>query len=158
MIFKNFYSLQNTQPHAFIFQLICMQLCKCINCFLKIHNKQLNQYCLNFTITKKKVFKKWFGLWVWIGLTRKKHGSSHESTRFYFESNKLSSGRVYFGSGQNFLTRFAMSTHQFPRYSFHFQFYCAPLGDCLLYKHAFMHSITLMPLCRHRFYACMPCR
>ena len=40
-----------------------MQLCKCINCFLKAHNKQLNQYCLNFIIffTKKKVLKKWFG-------------------------------------------------------------------------------------------------
>ena len=41
-----------------------MQLCKCFNCFLKAHNKQLNQYCLNFTIfftQKKKVLKKWFG-------------------------------------------------------------------------------------------------
>ena len=62
LISKNLYSLQNAQP--FIFQLICMQLCKCINCFLKTHNKQLNQYCLNFTIfftKKKKVLKKWFG-------------------------------------------------------------------------------------------------
>ena len=62
LIFKNLYSLQNVQP--FIFQLICMQLCKCINYFLKAHNKQLNQYCLNFTIffyPKKKVLKKWFG-------------------------------------------------------------------------------------------------
>ena len=62
LISKNLYSLQNAQP--FIFQLICMQLCKCINCFLKAHNKQLNQYCLNFTIfftKKKKVLKKWFG-------------------------------------------------------------------------------------------------
>ena len=61
LISKNLYSLQNVQP--FIFQLICMQLCKCINCFLKTHNKQLNQYCLNFTIffyPKKKVLKKWF--------------------------------------------------------------------------------------------------
>ena len=58
LISKNFYSLQNAQP--FIFQLICMQLCKCINCFLKSHNKQLNQYCLNFTIfvIKKKKFLK----------------------------------------------------------------------------------------------------
>ena len=69
LISKNLYSLQNAQP--FIFQLICMQLCKCINCFLKTHNKQLNQYCLNFTFffTKKKSFKKmvqvWVGLWVW---------------------------------------------------------------------------------------------
>ena len=61
LISKNLYSLQNAQ--LFIFQLICMQLYKCINCFLKAHNKQLNQYCLNFIIffTKKKSFKKWFG-------------------------------------------------------------------------------------------------
>ena len=59
LISKNLLSLQNAQP--FIFQLICMQLCTCINCFLKAHNKQLNQYCLNFTIfftQKKKVLKK----------------------------------------------------------------------------------------------------
>ena len=59
LIYKNLYSLQNVQP--FIFQLICMQLCKCINCILKPYNKQLNQYCLNFTIfffTQKKSFKK----------------------------------------------------------------------------------------------------
>ena len=57
-ISKNFYSLQNVQP--FIFQLICMQLCIWLNCFFKAHNKQLNQYCLNFTnfFTKKKSFKK----------------------------------------------------------------------------------------------------
>ena len=65
LISKNLYSVQNAQ--SFIFQLICMQLCKCINCFLKTHNKQLNQYCLNFTIffTKKKVFKK--KVWVRVG-------------------------------------------------------------------------------------------
>ena len=58
LISKNLYSLQNVQP--FIFQLICMQLCKCINCFLKPYNKQLNQYCLNFYYffyPKKKVFR-----------------------------------------------------------------------------------------------------
>ena len=81
LISKNLYSLQNAQP--FIFQLICMQLCKCLNCFLKTHNKQLNQYCLNFIFfnPKKKSFKKWFGssrvtgqsifasckkIWVWV--------------------------------------------------------------------------------------------
>ena len=56
LISKNLCSLQNSQP--FIFQLICMQLCKCINCFLKPHNKQLNQYCLNFTIFYPKNIKK----------------------------------------------------------------------------------------------------
>ena len=43
-----------------------MQLCRCINCFLKPHNKQLNQYCLNFTIflpQKKKFLKNGSG-WV----------------------------------------------------------------------------------------------
>ena len=62
LISKNLYSLQNAQP--FIFQLIYIQLCKYINCFLKAHNKQLNQCCLNFIIfftKKKKVLKKWFG-------------------------------------------------------------------------------------------------
>ena len=64
-ISKNLYSLQNAQP--FIYQLICMQLCKCINCFSKAHNKQLNQYCLNFTIFfyQKKSFKKM--VWVRVG-------------------------------------------------------------------------------------------
>ena len=42
-----------------------MQLCKCLNCFFKTHNKQLNQYCLNFIFLfftkKKKSFKKLFG-------------------------------------------------------------------------------------------------
>ena len=86
LISKNLYSLQNAQP--FIFQLLCMQLCKCINCFLKTHNKQLNQYCLNLTIffTKKKSFKKMVR--VRVGLTRKKHGSSHGLTRFCFGSKK----------------------------------------------------------------------
>ena len=42
-----------------------------------------------------------------VGLTHKKHGSGHKSTRFCFRSKKLG-----FGSGQKILTRFAMSTHQ----------------------------------------------
>ena len=57
MISKHLCSLQNAQP--FIFQLICIQLCKCLNCFLKTHNKQLNQYCLYFILFfyPKKVLK-----------------------------------------------------------------------------------------------------
>ena len=48
-----------------------MQLCKCLNCFLKTHNKQLNQYYLNFIIFfyQKKVLKNALGLsrvTVWI--------------------------------------------------------------------------------------------
>ena len=85
LISKNLYSLQNVQP--FIFQLICMQLCKCINCFLKTHNKQLNQYCLNFTVfflPKKKSFKKMVR--VGSGWFAKRHVSGHGSTHFYFGS------------------------------------------------------------------------
>ena len=61
LIFKNFYSLQNAQP--FIFQFICMQLYKCLNWFLKTHNKQLNQYCLYFILFfyQKKVLKNSLG-------------------------------------------------------------------------------------------------
>ena len=99
LISKNLYSLQNVQP--FIFQLICMQLCKCINCFLKAHNKQLNQYCLNFPIfflPKKKSFKKMVrvrvGSRVGSGWPAKKHGSGHGATRFCFGSKKSGSSRV----------------------------------------------------------------
>ena len=49
----------------------------------------------------------------WVGLTRKKHGSGHESTRFCFESKKSDSSQVFFGSGQKILTRFAMSMLNF---------------------------------------------
>ena len=75
LISKNLYSLQNAQP--FIFQLICMQLCKCLNCFLKTHNKQLNQYCLNFIFfnTKKKVLKNGSGQVVC--QVKSGHGSTH---------------------------------------------------------------------------------
>ena len=101
LISKNLYSLQNAQP--FIFQLICMQLCKCINCFLKTHNKQLNQYCLNFTIfflPKKKSFKKMIrvgsGRWSGrVGLTHKKH----ESGRGLLLVKKIGFGSGIFRGG-----------------------------------------------------------
>ena len=112
LISKNLYLLQNAQP--FIFQLICMQSCKYINCFLKAHNKQLNQYCLNFIFfffkQKKKVLKKWFGLGssrvdlkkTWIGLW---------VNPFCFGSkNGFGSGIFWVGSGQKILTYFTMST------------------------------------------------
>ena len=54
LISKNLYLLKNAQP--FIFQLICMQSCKCIYYFLKLYNKKLNQYCLNFIIFLPKIF------------------------------------------------------------------------------------------------------
>ena len=112
LISKNLYSLQNAQP--FIFQLICMQLCKCINCFLKAHNKQLNQYCLNFTIffTKKKSFKKMVRVRVGLGWPAKNTGWVTCQPVFASGKKKSSSGRVFFGSGQKILTRFAMSRVQ----------------------------------------------
>ena len=94
MISKNLYSLQNAQP--FIFQLICMQLYKYLNCFLKTHKKQLNQYCLNFFFfTKKKFLKKWFRFGSGrVELSLKKHGSGHRLTRFVSDKKK----KIEFGS------------------------------------------------------------
>ena len=92
LISKIFYSLQNAQQ--FIFLLICMQLCKCINCFLKTHNKQLNQYCLNFTIfftKKKKVLKKWFGSRV---------GSRINLFLFWAKKFRFESSIFWVGSGR----------------------------------------------------------
>ena len=103
LIFKNIYSLQNAQ--LFFVQLICMQLCKYINCFLKTHNKQLNQYCLNFSIfftKKKKVLKKWFGF----GSGRESGRVDLQKTRvgsrvnpFLLKVKKSGSNRVFFESG-----------------------------------------------------------
>ena len=86
-----------------------MQLCKCLNYFLKAHNKQLNQYCLNFIIflTKKKGFKKWFESQVGLGWPAKK-GLGHGSTCFCFMSKKSGSGWVFSGLGQKILISFAM--------------------------------------------------
>ena len=102
LISKNLYSLQNVQP--FIFQLICLQLCKCINCFLKAHNKQLNQYCLNFTIflpKKKKVLKKWFGFGFGFGLGCKSGWVDPQKTRVRSRVNPflLKVKKMGFGSG-----------------------------------------------------------
>ena len=69
-----------------------MHLCKCLNCFLKTHNKQLNQYCLNFIIflaKKKNVLKNGLG-----------HELSFWSSRvtgqlvFALDKKNSSSGRV----------------------------------------------------------------
>ena len=99
LIFKNIYSLQNAQ--LFFVQLICMQLCKYINCFLKTHNKQLNQYCLNFSIfftKKKKVLKKWFGFESgWVDLQKTRVGS--RVNPFLLKVKKSGSNRVFFESG-----------------------------------------------------------
>ena len=80
-----------------------MQLCKCLNCFLKTHNKQLNQYCLYFILflTKKKVLKNGLSsghVRGQVKLTRKKHGSGHESTCFALgQKNRV---RVRYFSGR----------------------------------------------------------
>ena len=90
-----------------------MQLCQCLNCFFKSHNKKLNQYCLNYIFflpEKKNVLKNGSGHGLGRGLTCKKHGLGHESTYFCFRSKKSSSSSVFFGPGKKILTRFAMST------------------------------------------------
>ena len=58
-------------PQPLIFQFICMQLCKNHNCFLKIHSKQLNQYCCNFIIFyhNKNVLKNGLGCGLGRGLS-----------------------------------------------------------------------------------------
>ena len=118
LISKNLYSLKNAQP--FIFQLICMQLCKYINYFLKTHNKQLNQYCLNFTIfftQKKKSFKKMVRVRVGSGrVDPQKTRVGSRVNPFLLRVKKIGFGSSIFriGSGQKILTRFAMSTSEFP--------------------------------------------
>ena len=107
LISKNLYSLQNAQP--FIFQLICIQLYKSLNCFFKTHNKQLNQYCLNFIIflPKKRFYKMVrirVGLWVRLGWPAKNTGWVTGQPIF------ASGQKIGFGLGQKILTCFAMST------------------------------------------------
>ena len=87
-----------------------MQLCKDLNCFLKSHNKQLNQYCCNFIVLypKKKVFKYGSGYGLYCGLGRvglQKKESGHGSTYICFGSKN--GARVK--SSQEILIRFAMS-------------------------------------------------
>ena len=97
-----------------------MQLCKYINCFLKSHNKLLNQYFLNFTIflpKKKKFFKKWFSF----GLDRRSGRVGPQKTRLRSRVNpfllRVKKKKMEFGSGifqdrpsQKILTRFVMSS------------------------------------------------
>ena len=78
-----------------------MQLCICINYFLKAHNKQLNQYFLNFTIffTLKKVLKKWFGFRSgWVDSQKTQVGS--QVNLFLLRVKKIGFGSGFFGSGQ----------------------------------------------------------
>ena len=84
-----------------------MQLCICINCFLKAHNKKLNKYCLNFTffLPKKKSFKKMVRVRVGSGWPVKNTGQV--TGQLVFTSGQKNQGQV--GSGQKTLTRFAMS-------------------------------------------------
>ena len=98
LISKNLYSLQNGQP--FIFQLICMQLYKCTNYFLKPHNKKLNQYCLNFTIflPKKKKFLKNGSGSGWVDPQKTRVGS--HVNPFLLRVKKSGLDRVFFGSGR----------------------------------------------------------
>ena len=87
-----------------------MQLCICINCFLKTHNKQLNQYCLNFTSSfflskKKRVLKK---------LVLDRFGSGQVESRvnlflLWVKKIKFRLGIFRVESSLKILTRFAMS-------------------------------------------------
>ena len=99
LISKNLYLLQNAQP--FIFQLICIQLCKCINCFLKPHNKQLNQYCLNFTIfflPKKKKILNGFGSGLGLGrVDPQKPRVGSRVNLFLLHVKKKKKNRVWIG-------------------------------------------------------------
>ena len=127
LIFKNLYSLQNAQQ--FIFQLICMQLCKCINCFLKPHNKQLNQYYLNFTIflPLKKSFIKIVQVGSshgsgWVDLQKTCVGS--RVNPFLLRVKKMGPNQVFFGSGQKILTLFIMSNPKVQRTFARISGYC----------------------------------
>ena len=91
LISKNLYLLQNVQ--SFIFQLICMQLYKCLNFSLKLTTN--NQYCLNFIF--------FFTNFFFLNMVRVRVGSSGQQIRF-------GSGIFWVGSGQKILTRFAMSS------------------------------------------------
>ena len=74
-----------------------MQLCICINCFLKVHNKQLNEYCLNFTIffnpKKEKRKKNGSGLGRVVGRLAK--NTSQVTGQPVFASSQ----KIKFGSG-----------------------------------------------------------
>ena len=105
LISKNLYSLLNVQP--FIFQFICMQLCKYLNCFPKTHNKQINQYCLNFIIifTKKNVLKNGSGRKSGrVDLQKTRVGSQVNSFLFQVKKIKFRSG--IFWIGLNWIRKF----------------------------------------------------
>ena len=70
-----------------------MRLCKCLNCFLKTYNKQLNQYCLYFILLcyQKKVLKDCSGCGSC--LTTKKRGLVTGQPVFV-SGQKMDSGRV----------------------------------------------------------------
>ena len=110
-IFKNLYSLQNAQ--LFIFQLICMQLCKYIDCFLKVHNKQLNQYCLYFIyfffLHKKKVLKKNGSSSGRADPTKTRVGSRVNPFLLRIKKIKFGSNIFQVESGQEIVAHFAMS-------------------------------------------------
>ena len=109
-ISKNLYSLQNAQP--FIFQLICMQLCKYIDCFLKVHNKQLNQYCLNlifFFYPKKSLKKKYGSSSGQVDPTKTQVGSQVNLFLLRIKKIRFRLNIFQVESGQKIVAHFAMS-------------------------------------------------
>lgn len=100
---KNLYSLLMLQP--FIFQIICLQLCKGLNYFLKTYNKKLNQYCLSFIVFLAKKKKKSFKYGSGHGLGQvdlQKNRSSHGSTHICFGSTNLNLDQVFSGQVSKF--------------------------------------------------------
>ena len=87
-----------------------MQLCKYLNCFLKTHNKPLNQYCLYyfFFLPKKKVLKNGSSSG-WVDLQKTQVKSRVNLFLFWIKKIKSGSGIFRVGSGQKILTRSAMS-------------------------------------------------
>ena len=89
-----------------------MQLYKCINCFLKAHNKQLNQYYLNFTTfftQKKKVLKKWFKFGSgWVDLQKTRVGSRVNPFLLWVKKIEFGSS-IFLVRSENF-DLFAMSS------------------------------------------------
>ena len=94
-----------------------MQLYKCINCFLETHNKQLNQYCLNFIIFLPKIFffkmvRVRFGLRVGSGWPAKNTGWITGQPVFALGQKNRVRIRYFLsrvGSGPKIMTRFVMS-------------------------------------------------
>ena len=86
--------------HSSFNSFACSYICKCLDCFLKAHNKKLNQYCLHFIIfftARKKNFKNCFGFRLgWVDL--QKTWVRSWVNLFLLQVKKSSLSQVFFGS------------------------------------------------------------